>query len=379
MKIFDTKTIREELSSRLHNGCILNEKVAIYGGIGTIAQLRLTPRESKGVIPAPEYFIVDHVIEHESTINDALLIDFESAHKLCKSYQIVLYGTSYDQIKHMFNCLKNSPIEDASIHTIEEVVYCQNADKILAVFDMLEDDFSKATYANMILFRMGKIEQDKELIRPSTTQYFDLPLFANPDGNEVFVDCGAYVGDTIEKYLMIKCGCFKKIVAFEPMSRSFSALGVRMERLKREWAISNDRVELVNGGVGEKPYRIACTLEEEETLAESSDASCFTLEGRNFTQNEGGIPVYSLDKYFAEQPVSFIKADIEGFEWRMLVGARRIIKRDHPQLALCLYHNYTDIFTIPMKIKLLCPDYKLYIRHHAYGYYETVLYACVDQ
>jgi hypothetical protein len=87
------------------------------------------------------------------------------------------------------------------------------------------------------------------------------------------------------------------------------------------------------------------------------------------------IPLYALDDYFKEQKVSFIKADIESYELDMLRGAESIIKRDKPLLAVCIYHNASDMYTIPLFIKELNNNYKLKIRHHTYSLLDTVLYA----
>jgi hypothetical protein len=56
-------------------------------------------------------------------------------------------------------------------------------------------------------------------------------------------------------------------------------------------------------------------------------------------------------------------------------GAASVIKRDKPLLTVCMYHNASDIFTIPLFVRELYKDYKLKIRHHTYGYVDTVLYA----
>ncbi|MDR3131046.1 MAG: hypothetical protein LBU18_05815 [Treponema sp.] len=85
--------------------------------------------------------------------------------------------------------------------------------------------------------------------------------------------------------------------------------------------------------------------------------------------------LFALDDYFAEQKVSFIKADIESYELDMLWGAKSILKRDKPLLAVCIYHNASDMYTIPFFIKELNNDYKIKIRQHTYLLFDTVLYA----
>ena len=46
-----------------------------------------------------------------------------------------------------------------------------------------------------------------------------------------------------------------------------------------------------------------------------------------------------------------------------------------PVLGICLYHKFSDLWTIPLYIKKIVPEYKIYIRHHTDIYLETVCYA----
>ena len=67
--------------------------------------------------------------------------------------------------------------------------------------------------------------------------------------------------------------------------------------------------------------------------------------------------------------------DVEGAELESLKGAQKVIQRDKPKLAICIYHKPEDMVEIPLYIKELIPEYKLYIRHHSNYIFETVLYA----
>ena len=70
--------------------------------------------------------------------------------------------------------------------------------------------------------------------------------------------------------------------------------------------------------------------------------------------------------------------DIEGAEIEALKGAEKTIKRCKPKLAICIYHEYEHLYKIPMMIKEMVPEYKLYMRHHSDTSSETVIYACVE-
>ena len=50
----------------------------------------------------------------------------------------------------------------------------------------------------------------------------------------------------------------------------------------------------------------------------------------------------TLNKYFGEKEVNFIKADIEGTELSMLKGANFILQRENLKLVLCTYHKQND-------------------------------------
>ena len=73
--------------------------------------------------------------------------------------------------------------------------------------------------------------------------------------------------------------------------------------------------------------------------------------------------------------ITFIKMDVEGAELKSLMGACNTIRRDRPKLAISIYHKDKDMVRIPLYIRSLIPDYRLYVRHYSNNANETVLYA----
>lgn len=223
---------------------------------------------------------------------------------------------------------------------------------------LLENDESVETYAELLLRRM----KNRPVISFSIRKNFALNSFAGAKPEEVFVDCGAYVGDTVEKYLWEREGCFSKIFALEPFARNYQAMLARFERLRREWALSDDQLVAVCGGAG----------------AQDMDC-CIGTSGGGLgavVQEQGDhIHIYKLDDLFADQTVGYIKADIEGSEYDMLLGAENVLKRDRPLLSICLYHTPADFYQIPLYLNRLQLGYKFQVRHHSPTFSETVLYA----
>ena len=71
--------------------------------------------------------------------------------------------------------------------------------------------------------------------------------------------------------------------------------------------------------------------------------------------------------------------DIEGAEIKALEGAKEIIKKYKPKLAISIYHNPKDLIQIPIYLKKLLPEYKIYIRHHSLRETDTVCYAVYER
>lgn len=106
--------------------------------------------------------------------------------------------------------------------------------------------------------------------------------------------------------------------------------------------------------------------------AKGNGSSCIDMDGSI------DIPVMPIDSAVdAAERVTMIKMDVEGAELESLKGARETILRNKPKLAICIYHEPKDLTEIPLYIKSLVPEYKLFVRHHSNYFGETVLYAII--
>jgi FkbM family methyltransferase len=101
---------------------------------------------------------------------------------------------------------------------------------------------------------------------------------------------------------------------------------------------------------------------------EDRDASAITEAGASSVEVDG------IDNLLHDE-VTFIKMDIEGSEYKALLGAKDTIAKYKPKLAICVYHKPEDIWQIPLLIHEINPDYTYWLRHYSYLQSETVLYA----
>jgi len=86
------------------------------------------------------------------------------------------------------------------------------------------------------------------------------------------------------------------------------------------------------------------------------------------------VECYPMDELQIDR-ATIIKMDIEGAEYDALLGARRMILRDKPILAICVYHTQDDIWRIPLLIHGFLPEHKLFLRAYEGDGFQTVLYA----
>jgi len=226
----------------------------------------------------------------------------------------------------------------------------QNKDTLTELKAWLADNKSKE---ELDLFISQRMKGNFRKPCPPEPQYFEKEIITLSD-NEVFVDCGAYDGDTVKQFVKELQGKpYKKIFAFEADPANVQKMQLNTKDM--------NNVTIVPKGV----YNESTTL-------------CFSSDGKMSSRiSEDGIKleVTAIDDIVGDESVTFIKMDIEGSELKALMGAEKTIRRCRPKLAICVYHRKEDIFTIPQYIKSLDPSYKLYFRNYHTQSIEAVIYA----
>jgi FkbM family methyltransferase len=246
----------------------------------------------------------------------------------------------------------------------------RNMDRISRVRnDFLKDDRSRFSYDGILkTILTGDNSYCASVME--NNQYFALPEFMD-FGKDHFVDAGAYVGDTLERFIWMTSGVFVQIYAFEPGASQMDAMKHRVERLRKEWAISESAIICENAGLADK----------NETLTISMPGVPANMSIHHDSYDDetpfGRIHCYSLDSYLAGRPATFIKADIEGMELEMLHGGQETIRRYKPKMALSIYHNPTHLFEIAEYVHWLAPEYRMAIRHHSPIFAESILYCWI--
>lgn len=251
--------------------------------------------------------------------------------------------------------------------------YSAHFESLRQVHDSLSDARSRLVYLSLLKARLVSYEAAENIYQDimEGEQYWLLPEFRDISPDTVFIDAGAFSGDTISRFIQhnVKAG-FKKIHAFEPDAQLYDGLRRTAEKLTDQFKLSSGQIECVNSGLG-----CSAALSESGRIRVRSEKMPLSAP-QTMTLPEMGSLI-SLDEYLNGDDVGLIKADIEGFEMDLINGASGSIQKHRPHLAISVYHLPDDIFTIPLACKKLVPQYKMALRHHSGWPAETVLYCWV--
>lgn len=244
----------------------------------------------------------------------------------------------------------------------------KNSEKILQVYDILSDEMSKKIFVNILCNRFAPhLSQYSYDTLYSQGEYFSTDLFQVND-NEVFVDCGAYNGDSIQMFLNKVNGNFNKIYAFEMDKENFTKLTYMVHQLPES---ASRKIKCVNAGVWNEDTTVKYGKEDH-----GSKGSFSVMKHDNIMEAQA----VRLDGVLSNEKITFIKMDIEGAEQAALAGAKKIIEKQKPKMAICVYHRLDAFWDIPLYLKSLVPTYQIGIRHHSRGAVtETVCYAYNNQ
>ena len=239
-------------------------------------------------------------------------------------------------------------------------------DRYVEIIDELADEKSKISLLAILESLLdGQLENCDHL---APNMYFEPGEFY-PSFDEIFIDAGAYTGDTLEKFVDLNLGTFEKIICFEPGEAQFAKLENRLEALASKWLFQADQIILERKGVGARNARLKFNTVEIDTMAHR-------FSSNNSNEGESAIEVLKLDDYLKGARATFLKSDVEGMDTGFLEGARETINAFKPKLAISCYHYPTDLVAMMdlLKDRHSHLGYGFKIRHHARVIGDYVLY-----
>jgi FkbM family methyltransferase len=193
---------------------------------------------------------------------------------------------------------------------------------------------------------------------PRGQDYFLKDLIRVPDG-AVYVDAGAYRGDTIEKYFDHIPFAASQIFAFEPDPNNYIALESYINTLPEA---SRRLIHCKKQGVG----HINSTIRF-QTLGNASSRASET--------GSEEVEIIRLDDTLPEGLSYFIKFDVEGAEIDALQGCESIIRKGKSAIAVSVYHRAMDWLEISKYFFENFPDFQLFFRTLDENGMDSMIYA----
>jgi FkbM family methyltransferase len=230
------------------------------------------------------------------------------------------------------------------------------AAEVRAAFRLWNDEASRREYLAQLRWRLTA-DFDCLPVPVNHPIYFPADLCRLLE-DEVFVDCGAFDGDTVRLFLEESQGKFKRVVAFEADPTNFRLMKKNLSHLSQE---ARSQIQL---------YPAATSNEDGRLRIASGNGPASSIG-----DGDCEIDAVTLDSALSGTAITYLKMDIEGSEIASLVGATQQIRDNAPVLAISVYHRQNDLWRIPLLIYSINPDYKLFLRPHRLEGWDLVCYA----
>jgi len=195
-----------------------------------------------------------------------------------------------------------------------------------------------------------------ECFNKKNWHYYEIPQTSVSPGDAV-IDCGAAEGLFSFK-IYRKC---KQVYLIEPLSKFVGTLNKTFEKA--------GNVEILPIAISDKEY--STKISDNDTSSALSD----TEEGEI-------VSVTTLDKIFFERntPIHYLKMDLEGHDYKALLGAEHLIKKYMPKIAVTTYHDINHASQIANFLKSIVPEYNILCK----GIYQetgspVMLHAWIDK
>lgn len=304
-------------------------------------QLEGLPVHHPRSIPLQAATVVIASGQHSNAILSQLAQQYPASQLL--NMHEFLYALDADHVTGAFANTAEAPARDPLPH--------------LSAFLRLDDEHSRQVFDALIGMRLQLATQPAAAIRsPQQQEYFE-PAFVSRQKAERFVDGGAAAGDTLCRLEAVH-GPVQQAWLFEP------ELAPYYEALKN--FSSRAEVAVFNMGLDATPTR---AVYQRSLSYDIADELSYTLP-RDIASFIQGTPLDAL----ASGQIGLIKLDIEGMEARAIRGAKNIISRDAPTLAICAYHHADDYWQLMDEVLSIRPDYKVGMRLYADVLEDITLY-----
>lgn len=263
------------------------------------------------------------------------------------------YSLIYEIRKEFQNCHYIEYLDIWPSHIMSKSFLVQNQEIICEIYDSLCDEESRQVLQAYLYARYSGDVAALSSLRHDLRYLYDWEILALSK-DDVVIDGGAYVGDSILEMKEYLGELPAKVFAFEPDKNNAAKIFMNFSDNEKK------QISVINAGL------YCC----DGTMNFSASGTL----GSGISENaEDTVMVQALDMHSEFKSATIIKMDIEGCELEALRGGGNLFRENRPNLAICIYHRSRDLIDIYQFLKEF--EYHFYLRQHSASVEETVLYA----
>jgi FkbM family methyltransferase len=267
---------------------------------------------------------------------------------------------------------------------IDEEIEEKKLEEFCSIYNMLEDDSSKVLFNKLIHFKRSGDGMNL-LDEISGDSFFDDPiLMKNP--KYFYIDCGAYTGDTITKFLQFNGLHYEKIIGVEMEKGNFQALEtfIRYAKLERiglyNFALDHKRGYVSYYTKSDYNFFNANIFREFEQVSSIQEKSQMKESGTRGIKET--VEAITLDELVKKEEIkgcqfenTIVKLNAMGADYKIIKGSQKLINKYKP-IFIMDYGTFPEhIVNIPFLLKSINKNYKFYLRQkNVFRDSKSVLY-----
>lgn len=335
------------------------EKPIVMYGMGDGAEKILSVMEEMGIRPA-EFMASDEFVRGHSFRGYQVKRLSEIEAQYSDFLLVICFGTAVPGVMERVTALSEKyetvvpdvPVAGGGL--FDGAFLTSHESELQEVRSLFADKRSLEVFGHLLRYRYTG---DLSVLRAAESEKSEALSLLRIGTNEIYMDLGAYDGDTVEEFLRLTGKRFEKIYAVEPDRRNYAKMRRRL------YSLGSGVFVHLNAAVTEEDGPVVFVRRSGRGAAVLGNAADGKASGSGNRRTET-VDGRSVDSILGGNRATIIKYDVEGSEEAALRGSAETIKKYKPRLIVSLYHRTEDYITLPLLIRELNPAYRLYLRHH---------------
>ena len=325
----------------------------VMWGCGQIAEEVNDYLKMKGVV-LNDIFVDDEYYTPNMTLDGKKIISYSELTMRYTKFNVILGNSSYEkagileQREHVNKIFYLFSVNYGMYDKTPKSLIRDHIDEFEMVYNLWEDEASRRSYIAFLKTRLSGNNQYILDVYRKGNDFFRNEIFQIGE-EEVFLDIGAYDGDTLRLFRKENNGKYKKVYALEPDNSNRE----RLESYIRNEELQN--IEITGKGAWNQKCKLNFSTNQQQISG--------ILMDENSVAGSINIEAEPLDDMFSySEKITLLKINYLDGVKEALEGASGILQNHQPKLVITVGFDCSNIRSIPVLIKKINSDYKLFLR-----------------